>query len=72
MIIRGPSLFGVAGRAGQRVSGMDARSYMYNSILNPTAYMVDGFQNLMPTDLGKTLTGEELDAVVAYLFTLQP
>lgn len=72
VVVRGPSLFGVALRAGQRISGMDARNYIYNSILNPTAYTVDGFQNLMPTDLGKTLTGEELDAVVAYLFTLQP
>jgi hypothetical protein len=32
---------------------------------------VDGFDNLMPENLGKKLTGEELDAVVAYLMTLK-
>ena len=72
LVIRGPSLLGVAERAAGRVSGMDARSYLYTSILNPTAFTVEGFQNLMPTDFGKTLTGEQLDAVVAYLLTLRP
>lgn len=68
-VIRGPSLHGIATRAGTRVAGQDARTYLYSSILHPGDYLVDGFENLMPTTLGKDLTGEELDSVVAFLLT---
>lgn len=70
-IIVGPSLHGIAERGGARVDGQDARTYIYTSILRPNAYLVEGFQDLMPSDLGKTLTGEQLDGVVAYLLALQ-
>jgi hypothetical protein len=39
--------------------------------MQPDAYLVEGFENLMPASLSKQLTGEELDAVIAYLQTLQ-
>lgn len=71
-IIVGPSLAGVATRAGGRVPNQDAAAYLLNSILRPSDYVVDGFQDgLMPNSFGKKLTGEELDAVVAYLLTMQ-
>ena len=69
-VIRGPSLFGVATRAATRVPGQDARAYIYNSIMRPADYVVAGFDNIMPTSLAKTLTGEEVDAILAYLLTL--
>ncbi len=69
-VIVGPSLQGIASRAGTRVDGLDAERYLYSSVLRPEDYLVEGFPNVMPTDLGKQLTGEELDAVVAYLLTL--
>ena len=69
-IVVGPSLYGVATRAANRVAGEDAYTYLLTSILRPDAYVVSGFENLMPSTLGKTLTGEELDAVLAYLQTL--
>ncbi len=62
---------GIASRAANRVAGQDSQRYIYTSILNPDDYLVDGFDNLMPTSLGKQLTGEELDTVVAYLMTLE-
>jgi mono/diheme cytochrome c family protein len=70
-VVRGPSLYGVATRAPQRVPGMDARDYIYTSILRPGDYVVDGFENIMPTNLAKDLTGEEMDAVVNYLLTFE-
>jgi nitric oxide reductase subunit C len=70
-VIVGPSLSGVASRAGQRVEGMDARTYLQTSILNPAAFIVAGFPDSMPKDLGKQLTGEEFDAILAYLLTLK-
>lgn len=63
----GPSLAGIASRAPTRVDGLDARAYLYTSIMRPGDYLVDGFDNLMPSTLAKSLSGEDIDAVVAYL-----
>ncbi len=70
-VIVGPSLAGIGMRAGQSVPGLDPRQYLELSILAPEDYVVEGFGNLMPGDFGKKLTGEELDALVAYLLTLR-
>lgn len=70
-IIVGPSLAGVASRAAERVPDQDAHTYLMNSIMRPGDYLVEGYQNLMPQDLAKSLTGEEIDQVVAFLLTLE-
>jgi len=70
-IIVGPSLAGIASRAGSRLPDLDARQYLELSILKPDAYIVQGFSDTMPKDLGKKLTGAELDALVAFLLTLK-
>ena len=67
----GPSLHGIASRAGTTVEGQDARTYLLTSILRPDDYLVPDFDNLMPATLAKTLTGEEMDAVIDYLLTLE-
>ena len=63
----GPSLAGIAQRGATRIDGLDARAYLYTSIMRPSNFLVAGFDNLMPSTLAKTLSGEEIDAVVAYL-----
>lgn len=63
----GPSLAGIGTRAASRVDGLDARAYLYTSIMRPADYLVEGFQDLMPSTLAKSLSGEDIDAVVAYL-----
>lgn len=68
--LRGPGLRGIPERAASRVPDTDARSYIYNSILNPGDYLVDGFKDIMLNDFGTKLTGKELNAVVTYLLTL--
>ncbi len=70
-VIVGPSLAGIAQRGGQRIDGLDARAYVYSSILQPGDFLVPGFDDLMPHDLGKKLTGEELDRVVEYVLNLE-
>lgn len=70
-IIVGPSLAGIAVRAGERVPGMDAKTYLQTSILKPDAYLVEGFPNSMLPDLAKRLSSEDFDALVAYLLTLK-
>lgn len=70
-VIVGPSLAGMAATGATRVDGLDARAYVYSSILQPSDYLVAGFDDLMPKDLAKKLTGEELDSVVAYVLSLE-
>lgn len=70
-VIRGPSMHQLVARAGERVDGQDARTYIYSSIMRPSDYVVDGYEDVMPSTLAKTMTGEELDAVVAYLLTFE-
>lgn len=70
-VIVGPSLAGIATTAETRKTGQDGRTYLYTAILQPGDFLVDGYANLMPTTFGKQLTGEDLDAVVAYLMTLE-
>ena len=70
-IVIGPSLAGIATRAATRMDGYDAPAYLEHSILFPKDYIVEGFTDTMPTNFGKDLTSEELDALVAYLMTLK-
>ncbi len=64
----GPSLQGIAERAGTRIAGMAAEEYIRQSIIDTNAYIVDGFpESLMPVNFSETLTPEELEAVIAYL-----
>lgn len=70
-IVIGPSLAGVGTRAETRMDGYDARAYIETSILNPGAYIVEGFNDVMPKNFGKDLTSADFDAVVAYLLSLK-
>jgi len=63
-------LAGIATRAETRTADNEASQYILTSILRPCDEVVDGFQCLMPENFGKKLTGEELDALVAFLLTL--
>ena len=70
-VVIGPSLAGIATRAGSRVQGYDAQTYIETSILSPKDFLVEGFPDTMPTNFGKELTSEEFEAVVAFLLTLR-
>lgn len=70
-IIVGPSLAGVATRAETRVAGLDGRAYLEQSILDPSAYVNEGFKDLMPKNWGEVLNDEELDSLIAFLLTLK-
>jgi len=62
----GPDLTFVAERAGTRVSGLDARAYIRQSLREPGAYRVSGYSALMP-DL--RLTDEQIDSLTAFLLS---
>ena len=70
-VIVGPSLAGVATRAETREEGLSATQYLAASILKPSSYVVDGYDDLMPSEFGIKLTGEEMDNIIIYLETLK-
>lgn len=71
IVIVGPSLFGLLDAAASRVEGQDAHTYIALSIIDPSIYVNEGFADLMPKTFGRTLSGEELDSLIAYLLTLK-
>jgi sulfur-oxidizing protein SoxX len=72
VVLVGPSLAGVATRAETRVPGMTAKEYLHQSIVDPNAYVVDGFpKGQMFQNFADVLTQEQIDSLVAFLLTLK-
>jgi mono/diheme cytochrome c family protein len=67
----GPGLLNVGTRAAHRVNGLSAETYIRQSIIDPTAYVVDGYQPIMPQTFRKAFTDAQLDDLVAYLMSLK-
>ncbi|HMQ03741.1 MAG TPA: cytochrome c oxidase subunit II [Pyrinomonadaceae bacterium] len=69
---RGAKLEGIYGKEVRLVGGQTVMvndEYLRNSILNPGAQVVEGFQPIMPTFKGQ-VTEEQLMALVAYIKSL--
>ncbi len=67
-VLVGPSLAGVGERAGNRVPGLSAEAYLLTSIVEPDAYVVEGFDSgRMPSNWGDVLSDDEIAALVDYL-----
>jgi mono/diheme cytochrome c family protein len=63
----GPPLNGIATRAGERKPGMSAEQYIRESITEPDAFTVEGFQRgLMPK---LPLNDQQVNDLVAFLVT---
>src|SRR5262247_4262240 len=45
---RAPDLNGIGARAGKTKPGMSAKAYIIESLLQPDAYIVEGYPNIMP------------------------
>ena len=69
-VIVGPSLFAMSERVAERAPELTAEQYVELSILQPGAFVVPGYDNLMPANLSKRLDGQELDAIVTYVLNL--
>jgi nitric oxide reductase subunit C len=75
----GPSLAGIATRAGQTVKdpsykgqAKDTVGYVRESIVDPNVYVVPSYPaNVMYPNFSKDLTSQEVDDLVAYLMTLK-
>jgi cytochrome c oxidase subunit 2 len=60
----GPDLTGLSNRAGGRVEGLSAEDYVRQSVLDPQAYIVDGYGAVMPT---LPLDAAEVNALLEFL-----
>jgi mono/diheme cytochrome c family protein len=76
----GPSLAGIGSEAGKRVTGMSAVEYLEQSILEPSAFLSEGYQDRMKVYrivvaeeedymFADMITEEEMNNLVAFLLT---
>jgi mono/diheme cytochrome c family protein len=56
----------IGARCGQRVEGEDCKTYLHRSLVDPGAYVVEGFQPIMP-DMSRTMSDAQVWSMVAYL-----
>lgn len=59
----------IGARCGGRAPGKDCKMYLWESMTTPGAYVVAGFDNIMP-DLRRQLPEDQIWAAVAYLQSL--
>ena len=72
VVLVGPSLYGIADLAAGRVAGLEPEEYLRQSIVDPDAYVVEGFPSgQMLPDFAERLNEAEIDNLVAYLLTLE-
>lgn len=64
-----PAFVGIAERAALRRPPLTASAYIYESIVNPTAYTVESYNPAMPQNYGERLSDRELGDIIAYLLT---
>jgi hypothetical protein len=70
--IIGPSFYGIADRAGERIPGMAAEEYLRQSILEPNSFVVPGYpEGQMIQNFGDILTEEQIQDLIAFLMTLE-
>ncbi|MBX3050503.1 MAG: c-type cytochrome [Caldilineaceae bacterium] len=64
----GPNLGNLADVAGTLVAGMSAEDYVYQSITDPSAFVVEGYvDGIMPKDFTTKMSEEEIRGLVAWL-----
>lgn len=67
----GPSMQGIAGRAGKEVQGQSADQYLRTSIVDPNSHAPQGYAvGVMPA-YKDVLSETQLNDLVAYLLTLK-
>ncbi|MEM7126351.1 MAG: c-type cytochrome [Chloroflexota bacterium] len=63
----GPHQNNLYERAAERVEGQSAEEYVYNSIVEPDAYVVEGYNGgVMPQTFADMMSEEEINALVAW------
>lgn len=63
----GPALTNIATVAETRVEDLTAEEYIRQSIVNPEAYLVEGYDNLMLKTFAETLSDQQLEDLITFL-----
>ena len=64
----GPSFYNLWNTAQTRVPGMSAREYLYQSIVDPNAYIVEGYQaGLMQQNYAAILSPQQMADILAWI-----
>ncbi len=67
-----PSWANMANLAVTRKPDMGPAAYLYESIVDPDVYVVDGYSaGIMPSNFGEILSPQDLADLIAYLLTLR-
>ena len=67
----GPGLLNISVKGSTFIEGMNAYDYIYQSITDPGAYVVSGFpDNLMPRTYSDLFSAQDIQDIIAYLYTL--
>ena len=56
----------IGARCGKREAGKDCKAYLHESLATPRAYVVTGYEPIMP-EMGRILSPQQLWALVAFL-----
>jgi len=56
----------IGARCGKREAGKDCKAYLHESLASPRAYVVGGYEPIMP-EMGRVLSLQQLWALVAFL-----
>ena len=63
----GPGMQGIFARSAERIEGVSASDYLYQSLRDPASYIVDGFTNVMPVYDDSLITPDDLLDLITYL-----
>ncbi|MFN8444503.1 MAG: c-type cytochrome [Caldilineaceae bacterium] len=67
-VMTGPNLGKLPEVAATRKPGVSATDYVHESIVNPSAFTVEGFPaGVMPPNFAERMSAEEIDSLVAWL-----
>lgn len=65
-----PLWAGIGTRAATQRPPLSAAAYIYESIIHPTAYEIEGYSGNMPVIYSRLIPPEDLGSIVAYLLML--
>jgi cytochrome c5 len=68
----GPSLADIQDRAGARVEGLSAEDYLHQSIVEPSAYIVEGYADVMPQGYADQYSEDDINNLVRFILDFRP
>jgi hypothetical protein len=70
LVLASPWL-GISKQAGDRIPGMSAKEYLRKSVLSPSTFMVEGYEDRMGNLFRYSLNDADVNSLIAFLLTLQ-